>query len=392
MSSVEPWTEDTIRVLLVEDEESDAVLTRALVDKIERPPIELDWVRSCGEALERLDGPYDLFLVDYLLEDGTGLDLVSEVVGRGIRTPVVVLTGKGSREVDVKAMELGAADYLVKGSISPDLLERAIRYSLDRRRSADALRESEERLRTMFDRLPLGLYRITPGGEFLDANPALIRLLGYPNRETLQNVYSPKLFVGEGDQARFRERLEAEGVVLGHETSLERRDGSVVHVRNSARLQRDADGNPEYIEGALEDVGDIARARRVRESEAHYRAIAQATTNGVLVLELDGSILEANAAAGDILGCPSEDLEGRALENLFDPQDRDAVFGDLGAARERFGGRVESNRRLRRIDGALVWARVLLAPVLDAAGEPYHLLCLLEDVAETPEEDVAAAG
>src|SRR5690606_16479820 len=123
-----------------------------------------------------------------------GLDLVREAKERRVRAPMIMLTGRGTREVDLEAMRAGAADYLVKGRIDPDALERSIRYALERRRAQEALRDSEERHRGMFDHLPIGLYRATPGGEFMDANPALVRILGYPDPQTLRDVHSRNLF------------------------------------------------------------------------------------------------------------------------------------------------------------------------------------------------------
>ena len=123
---------ETIRALLVDDDQGDFAMTRALLDQIERPTIELDWVSTFEEgraALERDD--YDLFIVDYALEDRTGLDLLREAGRRQLQAPVIMLTGRGSHAVDVEAMRAGAADYLVKGQIEPEDLERSIRYALD---------------------------------------------------------------------------------------------------------------------------------------------------------------------------------------------------------------------------------------------------------------------
>ncbi len=380
-----PLPSTPVHVLLVEDQETDYLIARAILEKLDRPRVLVDRAATYREALSALDGDYDVFLVDYVLPDGDGLELLKRARARGIGTPHVMLTAEGSREVDVEAMNAGAADYLVKGSLEPALMERSIRYAMERRRSADALRASEERVRTLFERLPLGLYRITPDGEFLDANPALIRILGSPDRATLRKVYSPQLYVTEGDQARFRQILESEGVVVGFETSLRKGDGSIIHVRNSARLHRGPTGEVEYIEGAIEDATELARVRRVVDSEAHYRAVAAGSSLGILILDLDGTVLEANGAAGDIFGCPGEDLEGREVTVLFADSDRQDVAADVASLTEQGAGRVKADRRLRRVGGELLRARVSLTSVLDPSGQPFHLVCLLEDVSESPE-------
>lgn len=247
--------EETVRVLLVDDDLGDFEMTRQIVGQIDAREMTLDWVSSYEEGLDALErGEHDVYLIDYFLEDRTGMDLLREADRRSIRAPLIMLTGRGNRQVDVEAMEAGAADYLVKGRIDPELLERSIRFALERHRAEQALRESEERYRRMFNHLPIGLYRSSPDGGFLDANPALVRLLGYPNLETLRNEYALDLYVHPDDRERFRTMLEAQGVVQGFETRLERFDGETIPIRNTARVHRSAGGDAEYIEGAVERI------------------------------------------------------------------------------------------------------------------------------------------
>ena len=169
---------------------------------------------------------------------------------------MIMLTGRGSHAVDVEAMKAGASDYLVKGRVDPDVLERSIRYSLERQRAEEALRDSEARHREMFDHLPIGLYRTSTGGDLVDANPALIHLLGYPDPETLQTTYAAELFVSPADRQRFSDLLDQFGVARGFESQLKRTDGTLVLVRNTARAHRAEDGRILYVEGAVEDLTD----------------------------------------------------------------------------------------------------------------------------------------
>ena len=139
---------EKIRALLVDDDQGDFAVTRAMLEQIQRPKIELDWVATFEEGRDALaEDDYDVYLVDYFLEDRTGLDLLREAGRRQLQAPVIMLTGRGSHAVDLEAMQAGAADYLVKGEIGPAELERSIRYALDRLESLKALRESEERHR-----------------------------------------------------------------------------------------------------------------------------------------------------------------------------------------------------------------------------------------------------
>jgi PAS domain S-box-containing protein len=136
-----------VRVLLVEDDEDDYVLTRDLLSEIKGNPYHLDWVKEYDAALAAMTANwYDVYLLDYRLGARNGLELLHEVLRRGCKGPIILLTGQGEWEVDVEAMRAGAADYLTKGQIDATLLERAVRYAIERRRDREALRQAHEDL------------------------------------------------------------------------------------------------------------------------------------------------------------------------------------------------------------------------------------------------------
>jgi diguanylate cyclase (GGDEF)-like protein len=135
------------RILLVEDDEEDYIITRALLAEAPGPRLDLEWAATCEEALERLArGGIDAALVDYRLGGINGLDFVREAGARGHRVPMILLTGQGDRDVDCQAMGAGASDFLVKGGMTAAALERAIRYGIERRRAEEALRAARDEL------------------------------------------------------------------------------------------------------------------------------------------------------------------------------------------------------------------------------------------------------
>lgn len=134
--------EKGIRIALIEDDEDDYLLTRELLVDIYGGGLELQWVSSWEEGLRLIgDRHIDVFIVDYRLGERNGLELVREAVDLGASSPFIVLTGEADRETDLEAMHAGATDYLVKGEITAPLLDRSIRYAIDRakaeRRLAD---------------------------------------------------------------------------------------------------------------------------------------------------------------------------------------------------------------------------------------------------------------
>ncbi len=141
------------RILVVDDDEDDCFMMRDLLSAVPNQRFQVDWQPTYEAGLDALRGKkHDLSFLDYRLGVKTGLDLLEQVIGEGIQTPLVLLTGYGEQEVDLRAMELGAADYLVKDQISAPLLERCVRYSLHRARSKQALLEREAQIRLQ-DRL-----------------------------------------------------------------------------------------------------------------------------------------------------------------------------------------------------------------------------------------------
>ena len=135
-----------VRLLLVEDDEDDYVLTRELLADAKRTTFELEWIASFDEALQALArNEHDVCLIDYRLGEHDGLELLGRARELGVTAPMILLTGQGGGDVDLVAMRAGAADYLVKGAIDAPLLERSIRYALEQSRTLHALRESEAR-------------------------------------------------------------------------------------------------------------------------------------------------------------------------------------------------------------------------------------------------------
>jgi two-component system cell cycle sensor histidine kinase/response regulator CckA len=131
-----------IKVLLVDDDEDDYILTRDWFDEFQVTGSELEWVSSYAIAREAIaQNRHDIYLVDYRLGEGNGLELLSEAIANGSTAPIILLTGKGDREIDIEAMKAGAADYLEKSQLSAPLLERSIRYAIERKQTEQKIRQ-----------------------------------------------------------------------------------------------------------------------------------------------------------------------------------------------------------------------------------------------------------
>lgn len=138
---------NTVKILMVDDDEDDYIIIRDLLASLPFYRFDISWTSTCSEGMEILvRQEHDICLLDYRLGTHDGFEILKEASQRGVDTPIIFLTGQGEYEVDVRAMKAGAADYLVKDTLTASLLERSIRYTLDRVSAARALREAQEQL------------------------------------------------------------------------------------------------------------------------------------------------------------------------------------------------------------------------------------------------------
>ena len=138
---------DQLNILLVDDDEADYVFTRNLLADIEGLEINLEWEASYESALTALErNEHDIGLVNYRLGPHNGIDLIRRARQCNCQAPLILITGQDDRAMDVAAMQAGAADYLVKDQVDASLLERSIRYAIERKRWEEATRRAHDEL------------------------------------------------------------------------------------------------------------------------------------------------------------------------------------------------------------------------------------------------------
>ena len=134
--------DNEIKVLVIDDDEEDFIILREVMAELPHGKYVMEWSESYEEALSVIDKKkHDVYLVDYRLGAKTGLELIEESIAKGNEAPFIILTGQNDLEVDTLAMQAGAADYLVKSTITALPLERSIRYSMQQ---AKNIREFKE--------------------------------------------------------------------------------------------------------------------------------------------------------------------------------------------------------------------------------------------------------
>ena len=386
-----------IKILLVEDDEDDYVLIHDLLSEIETAQYDLRWVATYEAARKALaQGDLDAALVDYHLGEHDGIELVREAIAGGCRAPIVLLTGQGGYEADIAAMEAGAADYLAKDGIDAPLLERTLRYAV-------ALKASEARYRSLFDRVPVGLYRVTPGGQILDVNPALVQMLGYADAESLTARNAVDLYVDAEDRRQKQALVEREGVVRGFEMRLRGCDGTIIWARDTLRAVLDTDGQALYYEGTLEDITEQVQTQEAIEKnrgelevrERFITLVLESIPSSLVVIDPSLRIVSANhnflekmrRTARTVLGCRVEEVFPRVLVEYtgLDRKVRD-VF--------RTGQQLDGGKLAYRAPGLPTRTYYYRLVPLRTAESVDSVMLLMDDITEREQlrEEVQRAG
>jgi PAS domain S-box-containing protein len=169
--------------------------------------------------------------------------------------------------------------------------------SAERIQVEGALRESEKRYRGLVDHATVGIYRTTPDGRILTANPALIKKLGYTDFQSL----AARNLEAEGSEPSYlrtsvRERIEQERQVIGMEEAWTRRDGSQIWVRESARASQDEDGKTLCYEGIVEDIAERKQAQTELADRLRFETLLAELSRRFVHLpteQIDGEIVDA---------------------------------------------------------------------------------------------------
>lgn len=253
-------TAEPLRILIVDDDEDDFYITDSLIKDIEGGSFIVHWCYKYQEALDHVcHKRYDLYFIDYFLGAKTGLDLLREAVERDCEAPMILLTGKGNQAVDIEAMRVGAADYLIKSELTIEKMERCIRYSVEKARSLKALRDNELKYRNIFERSKDAIFLADTNLQFFTVNAATSVLLGY-TAEELSNMTFYDLMIEEKDSGALKQLLET-GEVDDVETDLLNKNREERICIFSATIIERPDST-KYVQGILHDITGLRKAEK----------------------------------------------------------------------------------------------------------------------------------
>jgi len=244
------------------------------------------------------------------------------------------------------------------------------------RHSQQATRESERQYQQLFDTMPLGLYICKPDGWITQANEALIRLLGYPDIETLTKVAYGDLYVDKEEYKRRNNLIKSQLQVSQFETLVRRYDGRLIWVRENTRAIVDDVGQVIRYEGSLED---IHYRKKNQERKAFMAQLLRSANQPIIATDPGGVIIYWNRGAESFYGWKAREVVGKNINQVTVPNisEQEAV-GIMHSLRKGFAWRGEFN--VQRKDGTISPAIVSNSPVIDDEGQLVYIIGVSTDI------------
>jgi len=259
----------SIRVLLVEDNPGDARLVEILLSEADSSSsFEVTHAGRLDEAFDLLNrAAFDVVLLDLSLPDSSGLQTVNRMRTAAPRAPVVVLSGQNDGEVALQALQGGTQDYLIKGQGDGNLIARSIRYAIERQRADEALRQNEERFRSLVQNASDVITILEADGTIRYDSPAIERMLGYEPRDRVGKTIFDFMHPDDVERAKqsFARILQSFGVQPPIEYRIRHKDGSWrdVEVTRTNLLDDPA------VRGVVSNARDVTERKRLEEQLQH---------------------------------------------------------------------------------------------------------------------------
>jgi len=417
---------EPLKVLLVEDDEDDFILARDLFAEFGVQRVQIDWMKTFSSGLDAMArNQHHVCLVDYRLGAQNGVELLRAALDRGCRAPVILLTGQGEHEIDIEAMKAGAADYLVKGRLDSGLLERSIRYAIERRRATERAASDQARLAAFGEDVGLALTRRDSLETILHRcstamvhylNAALARLWIYQRDDNKLQLYAsagaleepgplsnkqPKVaieikLVSEGrpilinnllndPRVADRDWIKREDIAAyaGYPLMLEDRLIGLMSIFSKGPM----------TETILQEMASVANgialcierkrsAEALDASEVKYRAVVESIKEVIFQLDQEGRWTFLNRAWGEITGFKIGETLGKCFADYIHPDDRQRHSEIMREVIDRKMIYCRDETRYVAADGTFRWMEVYAQPILNGNESAFGISGTLSDITE----------
>jgi PAS domain S-box-containing protein len=374
-----------ISVLYVEDERLVSKVMKELLEL--QGQFDVDTAYSVKDAYEGLkQGRYDVIVSDYLLPEKDGLQFLKELRESGNSIPFILFTGKGREEVAIKALNLGADQYVNKAGETETVyceLAHAIRQAVDRRSAQIELLKREAKLNAILESSPEAITVTDLNGNIVECNQAAVDTHGFKSKENLVGKNAFEL-IAKKDREKAIQNLKRtlqQRSVKNVEYTLLTKDGREFQAELSASVVRDASGKPEYFMAITKDITERKKAEEtLQESEERFRAIFEGANDGILVADVETKrFFFANPRICEITGYSLEELLKLGVGDIHPEKDLPYVIDSFT---KQMQGKMTLSKDIPvlRKDERVVYCDVNARPMKIRSQE--YLIGLFRDVTE----------
>ncbi|MBZ5543380.1 MAG: PAS domain S-box protein [Acidobacteriia bacterium] len=283
----------------------------------------------------------------------------------------------------------------------PRFVEGTVEDVTERRRAAEAVRAAESRWREFVAGAPIGVIRTTVEGCITEANPALLKLSGFESLEQLNEFGLVNLYESPEDRQRLLEAV-LDGPVTGFETQFKRAGGRTFTASIHARLVRDEQGRPRFVEGTIEDVTERRRAEEAQKaSEQRLSSIISFLPDATFVVDNEGKVIAWNQAMEALTGVKATDILGKGDHEYALPfyGERRPILIDYALSRDTRVGDAYLNMRIDdrgvsgeaplSLQGNQVYLAAKAAALFDHTGKISGAIEIIRDITDRKKAEEA---
>lgn len=377
-----------VQVLLIEDNLGDAKFINEMINESRDFHFRLDHAFRLSSGLEFIQKKkYDVILLDLGLPDSFGLETLQEVHSAAERIPIVIMTGLDDEELGLKAVQLGAQDYIVKLQIDTNLLVRSIRYAIERKKISQNLAESQANLAEAQKLARIGNYEVSINGEWVSGSEEAYRIFGRDRSmhlsnldEYIKNIIHPE---DQEDVKCMIEKVKSEKVSVSFDFRAILPNGGVKYVHNIIRPVIENSGEIVRFFGIVMDVTEQKLSQKALvESEEITRAVFEQAAVGIVLVLPNKRIFNVNERFCQITGYSREELLKLTFVQITHPEDQQKDLDFLEKIFEKEISAFSTEKRYIRKDGFYIWVNLTVSPIYGSNGELKYYLGVIQDITE----------
>jgi diguanylate cyclase (GGDEF)-like protein/PAS domain S-box-containing protein len=376
-----------IRVLLIEDNPGDVRLIQEMLSEDSLNVFEIVNVDHLSKGLDCLKGDsFDIVLLDLGLPDSQGVDTLYCILSNNNRIPIIVQTGLSDEELAIESVKAGAQDYLIKGQMNSYLLRRAIRYAIERKKGAEALRESEERLKTLYQEDPIPTFTWQKRGDdfiLIDFNLAAFRI-------TDGNVCN---FLGKCAKELYQnqiQKLEDMRRCFTEHSTISRDIISINFAPGRYLSVHYAFVTPDLIIVHTEDQTERKQAEEaLRQSEERYRLLAENASDVIWTVDMDLHFTYISPSVTRLRGISVEEAMTEPIDEILTPSSFESAMQLLTEELTKEQEGRDSTTAMRTLelelnckDGSTIWTEVAATFLRDREEKAIGIVGVVRNIAE----------